>query len=255
MIKKEKITTTIYMKLLRKAVFTLMLVMLGGWAIEAAAQYKYEVKEVDFNEIKEETLDPNSPYYYPKLVSYFNSNDTIMNFKAYRDLYFGFVFQEDYNPFRNTEFEDKEKVEQLYYNSDREPTRDECDEIEKYAVRALADNMFDIDQIGYYIYALQHKKKYARAAVRQYRHDKLIAAIMSSGHGTEEEPWVVIFPEHEYTLINLLGYVAVDHDELQGGIDRIRAKSESNNRETKDFYFDVSQMLREASVKFPEDFE
>ena len=243
------------MKLLRKAVFTLMLVMLGGWAIEAAAQYKYEVKEVDFNEIKEETLDPNSPYYYPKLVSYFNSNDTIMNFKAYRDLYFGFVFQEDYNPFRNTEFEDKEKVEQLYYNSDREPTRDECDEIEKYAVRALADNMFDIDQIGYYIYALQHKKKYARAAVRQYRHDKLIAAIMSSGHGTEEEPWVVIFPEHEYTLINLLGYVAVDHDELQGGIDRIRAKSESNNRETKDFYFDVSQMLREASVKFPEDFE
>ncbi len=243
------------MKLLRKAIFTLMLVMLGGWAIEAAAQYKYEVKEVDFNEIKEETLDPNSPYYYPKLVSYFNSNDTIMNFKAYRDLYFGFVFQEDYNPFRNTEFEDKEKVEQLYYNSDREPTRDECDEIEKYAVRALADNMFDIDQIGYYIYALQHKKKYARAAVRQYRHDKLIAAIMSSGHGTEEEPWVVIFPEHEYTLINLLGYVAVDHDELQGGIDRIRAKSESNNRETKDFYFDVSQMLREASVKFPEDFE
>ena len=240
---------------LNRAILTLVVAMIAGMAFHASAQYKYEVREVDFNKIKEVTLDSLSPYYYPKLVSYFNSNDTIMNFEAYRDLYFGFVFQEDYNPFRNTEFEDKEKVEQLYYNSDRELTREECDEIEKYAIRALDDNMFDIDQIGYYIYALQHKKKYARAAVRQYRHDKLIAAIMSSGHGPEEEPWVVIFPEHEYTLINLLGYVAVDHDELNGGIDRIRAKSETNSRETKDFYFDVSQMLREASVKFPEDFE
>ena len=239
----------------KKAFLSLVVTVMACMAFQVSAQYHFEVKSVDFDQIKRETLRPGSRYYYPNLVKSFNSNDTIMNFEAYRDLYFGFVFQEDYNPFRSTEFEDKEKVEQLYYNSDRELTREECDEIEKYAIRALDDNMFDIDQIGYYIYALQHKKKYARAAVRQYRHDKLIAAIMSSGHGTEEEPWVVIFPEHEYTLINLLGYVAVDHDELNGGIDRIRAKSETNSRETKDFYFDVSQMLREASVKFPEDFE
>lgn len=239
---------------LNKTFIIVILTLVAGMTFTARAQYRFEVRDVDFDKIQRETLDPESRYYYPKLVRSFNSNDTIMNFEAYRDLYYGFLFQEDYNPFRNTEFEGKEEVEQLYYNKGQDLTRDECDKIEKYAVRALDDNMFDIDQITYYIYALQQKKKYARAAVRQFRLDKLIAAIMSSGRGTEEEPWVVIFPEHEYTLINLLGYVAVDHQELDGGIDCIKAKSENDNRKTKDFYFDVSRMLLEAKRKFPEDF-
>ena len=239
----------------KKAFLSLVVTVMGCMAFQVSAQYHFEVKSVDFDQIKRETLRPGSRYYYPNLVKSFNSNDTIMNFEAYRDLYFGFVFQEDYNPFRDTKFENKDDVENLYYTKDKELSRDQYDQIEKYAVRALDDNMFDIDQITYYIYALQKKKKYARAAVRQYRLDKLIAAIMSSGNGTEESPWVVIFPEHEYTLINMLGYVAVDHEEMDYGIDRIEAHPDDNPREKKYFYFDVSQMLEQAAKKFPEKFD
>ncbi len=236
----------------QKLFIALILVACGSLLMSIHAQYRFEVREVDFDKIKRETLDPYSRYYYPKLVRSFKSNDTIMNFEAYRDLYYGFIFQEDYNPFRHTEFENKDEVEQLYY---KQPlSREECDKIEEYAVQALDDNIFDIEQLNYYIYALKQKKKYARAAVRQYRLDKLIAAIMSSGHGTEEEPWVVLYPEHEYTLINFLGYVAKDHQELSGGIDCIKATSETDETKTKDFYFDVSRMLKEAARKFPDDF-
>ena len=143
---------------LNKTFIIVMLTLVAGMTFTAGAQYRFEVREIDFDKIQRETLDPESRYYYPKLVRSFNSNDTIMNFEAYRDLYYGFLFQEDYNPFRNTEFEGKEEVEQLYYNKGQDLTRDECDQIEKYAVRALDDNMFDIDQITYYIYALQQKK-------------------------------------------------------------------------------------------------
>lgn len=237
---------------IKRTSIVVTLIMLASLAIGVNAQYRFEVHELDFDKIKSETLDQHSKYYYPNLVRSFNSNDTVMSFEAYRDLYYGFIFQEDYNPFRTSEFEGKEEVEALYYQ--QELTRSECDKIEKYAIQALADNPFDIDQITYYIYSLKQKKKYARAAVRQYRLDKLIAAIMSSGRGTEEEPWVVIFPEHEYTLINFLGYVATNHEELSGGIDRITAHDEKDERKTKDFYFDVSRMLKEAARKFPEDF-
>ena len=237
---------------LKNLLYTLMLVAAAVTALSTSAQYRFQVREVDFDKIKSETLDPYSRYYYPKLVRSFKSNDTIMNFEAYRDLYYGFIFQEDYNPFRHTEFEGKDEVEELYY---KQPlSREECDKIEKYAVLALDDNLFDIDQLNYYIYALKQKKKYARAAVRQYRLDKLIAAIMSSGRGTEDEPWVVLYPEHEYTLINFLGYVAVDHQELPGGIDCIKATNENDKKKNKDFYFDVSRMLQEAARKFPDDF-
>lgn len=234
--------------------FTLTaIITLAFFTVEAAAQNKFEHKKVDFDMIQYETLNNSSPYYYQKLVKSFNSNDTIMNFEAYRYLYYGFLFQEDYNPFRSNEFEGKSEVEKLYYEQNL--TRDDCNKIENYAVQALNDNMFDIDQITYYIYALKQKKKFARAAVRQHRLEKLIEAIMSSGYGTKEDPWVVIFPEHEYTLINFLGYVAVDHQELPGGIDYIKAYHENDKRKTKDFYFDVSRMLKEAARKFPEDFE
>ena len=235
----------------KRIFFSLVLLMLTAVAVNA--QYKFQVKEVDFEKIKQETLDPNSRYYYPKLVKSFKSNDTIMNFEAYRELYYGFVFQEDYNPFRHNDFEGKDEVEQLYYKNPP-LTREECDKIARYAEMALDDNIFDIDQLNYYIYALKEKKKCARAAVRQYRLDKLIAAIMSSGRGTEDEPWVVISPEHEYAIINFLGYVAKDQKELEGGIDLIITESSSDPKKTRDFYFDVSQMLQEAARKFPDDF-
>ncbi len=231
--------------------FTVVLMVLTAMVVNA--QYKFKVEVLDFDKIKQETLNPNSRYYYPKLVKSFKSNDTIMNFEAYRELYYGFIFQEDYNPFRHNDFEGKDEVEELYYKNPP-LSREECDKIARYAEMALDDNLFDIDQLNYYIYALKEKKKYARAAVRQYRLDKLIAAIMSSGRGTEEEPWVVIFPEHEYAIVNFLGYVARDHQELEGGIDCIKTVSDKDPNKTRDFYFDVSQMLQEAARKFPDDF-
>lgn len=231
----------------------ILLVLLLLSAMSLHAQYNFKVREVDFEKIKMETMDPDSRYYYPKLVKSFKSNDTIMNFEAYRDLYYGFLFQEDYNPFRHNDFEGKDEVEELYYKNTN-LTREECNKIERYAEMALDDNLFDIDQLNYYIYALKEKKKYARAAVRQYRLDKLIAAIMSSGRGTEDEPWVVLFPEHEYSIINFLGYVAKDHLELDSGIDCIKSVSDKDPKKTRDFYFDVSMMLQEAARKFPDDF-
>ena len=235
-----------------KSILALLLMLLASMSVATHAQYKFEVRSLDFDKIQRDISDPSSLYYYPKLVKWFNSNDTVMNFEAYRDLYYGFLFQEDYDPFRQTQLEGKEEVEQLYYKD--KLTRDECDMIERYAVRALEDNIFDIDQITYYIYALKQKNKHARAAVRQYRLDKLIAAIMSSGHGTKDDPWVVIFPEHEYTIVNFLGYVAVDHRDLDGGVDLISTVSDKDPKKTRDFYFDVSMMLQEAARKFPDDF-
>ena len=79
---------------MRKKIFAALMIALCVSAIaKVHAQYRFEVREVDFEKIERETLDPNSRYYYPKLVRSFKSNDTIMNFEAYRDLYYGFIFQ------------------------------------------------------------------------------------------------------------------------------------------------------------------
>ena len=172
------------------------LLLLAALATTAVAQNKFEVRKVDFEKIRQITLNSKAQFYYPRLLESYKGTDTTLNFEAYRDLYYGYIFQEDYNPFRKSEFSNK--VEELYYKQPH--SRAECDTIEKYAKLSLDDHIFDFDQMEFYIYVLKEKKKHALAAVKQFRLDRLIAAIMSSGKGTKDEPWVVILPDHEYYI-------------------------------------------------------
>ncbi len=227
--------------------FTVSLIALLACCIATATwgERKLEVKQVDFDRVKKVTQDPHSRYFFSNLVKLYTSNiDTTMVLEDYRDLYYGYIFQEDYNPYRQSEYSDK--VEQLYYKKPH--LRAECDSIEKYAELSLDDNMFDFDQMQFYIYVLKEKKKYTRAAVRSNKLERLIAAIISSGKGTKEEPWVVICPQHEYNIVNFLGYVAIDHTEMPNGIDYIAVQKKEGSK-TEGFYFDVSRMLAEAKRK------
>ena len=216
-------------------------------APERSQPSKFAIKKVDFDHVRDVTFNPNNAYYYPKLLKAYNSNDTTLSIEGWRNFYYGYTFQEDYDPFRESVYSNV--VEQLYYKQPH--SRAECDSIEKYAELSLNDNMFDMNQMNFYIYVLKEKKKHARAAVCQYRLDRLIAAIMSSGKGTKEEPWVVITPEHEYNIINFLGFVATEHETLDGGIDYIKVQPVAG-KSAEGFYFDISRMLQIAALKFPD---
>ena len=233
---------------------TLLVTLTIALTLTAAAQRpqppasgKFEVHKVDFNHVKEVIENPNSVYFYPKLMQSFLSNDTTMSIEAYRNLYYGYTFQEDYNPFRMSVYSNV--VEQLYYKQPH--SREECDSIMKYAGLSLDDNIFDLDQMQYFIFALKEKKRHARAAVRQFRHDRIVAAIMSSGKGTKEEPWVVIMPSHEYNIVNMLGYVATEHRDEGNGLGYI-AVQPKEGKTTQGFYFDVKRMMEVANLKFPD---
>ncbi len=232
-----------------KHIFRITLALIvASVCMSASTQKKLVIRKVDFDQIKKETLDPHSRYYYPRLLkTFFNETDTSMTIDAFRHLYYGYVFQEDYNPFRESEF--SSIVEQLYYKP--KLTRAECDSIEKYAELSLNDNIFDLDQMKYFIHGLNQRQKYNRARMRQFRLDRLVATIMSSGKGTKEEPWVVIAPGHEYNMVNFLGYVATEHQELGNGIDYIKVQKKEG-KSTEGFYFDVSMMMKVAEQKFPE---
>ncbi len=229
--------------------YTVIATLLLTLSLPTLAQ-KFVVKPVDFNEIKTVTLDPNSKYYFPKLEREFERNETIMTLDDYRYLYYGYVFQEDYNPFRESPY--SEMIDSIYFK--KEFTRAECDTIEKYAELSLEDNIFDLQQMEFYIYTLKEKKKFARAAIRQYRLNNIIAAILSSGNGTAESPWVVTSPAHEYYILNKLGYVATGHKPLENNIDFISVKKK-NDKSPEGFYFDASKIIEVVNTKFAEDFE
>lgn len=203
----------------------------------------------DMEQIRREVVDPESPYYYPDLMARYEKNETIMTIDDYRHLYLGAIFEEDFNPYRRGAY--SALVEELYFKSRH--SKSECDRIIKYAELALKDNPFDLQQINYLIYALREKRKNNLANIWQYRLNHLLEAIVSTGTGLDREnAWFVISPQHEYFLLNRLGYVATDYSFEQPGFDRITVAPKGANSPAE-YFFNSRNFLEQYRLKFPGD--
>lgn len=216
------------------------------------------VERPDLDSIRIATLDPSSKMYFPKLMKKFNRNDTTMTADEYRHIYLGYMFQEDYDPYRESPYA---KYIDVYRNKATH-SKEEIDTIRKYAELALMDNPFDLRQMSLLVHVLKERRKDMSAKIWEYRLEHLLGAIKSTGTGeSAEKAWFVIYPAHEYDMVQLMGYRAVDADFIDPGIDYLIVEPEEEtarrlrNKVQKGFYFDVGQIHQQYELKHPEDVE
>ncbi|MDE6023352.1 MAG: DUF4919 domain-containing protein, partial [Muribaculaceae bacterium] len=195
---------------------------------------------------------------FPKLMKKFNLNDTTMTADEFRHLYLGYMFQEDYDPYRESPYA---SVTDGYRNKTSH-TKEEIDTIRKYAELTLLDNPFDLRQMSFLVHVLKERRKDMSAKVWEYRLEHLLGAIKSTGTGeNEENAWFVIYPAHEYDMVQLMGYHAVDADFIEPGYDYLMVEPEDETaKRLRDkvqpgFYFDVRQIHQQYELKHPEDAE
>jgi hypothetical protein len=182
----------------------------------------------------------------------YQQNETIMNLEDYRYLYYGYLFQEDFNPYRHNEATTKN--ESLYYKSSH--TRAELDSIIAYAETALDDNPFDLTQMNFLIYALRSRGKVNRASIWQFRLNHLIQAIISSGTGDDpEHAWYVINPRHEYDIANFQDAIVKEssYQEPYYDLIEVEKKGAKGKVTTDTYYFNIKNLLEEYYRKFPEE--
>lgn len=214
------------------------------------------VERPDLEAIRVATLDPSNPMYFPKLMKKFNRNDTTMTADEFRHLYLGYMFQEDYDPYRESPYS---SVTDSYRNKTSH-SKEEIDTIRKYAELTLLDNPFDLRQMSFLVHVLKERRKDMSAKIWEYRLEHLLGAIKSTGTGeNEENAWFVIYPAHEYDMVQLMGYHAVDADFIEPGFDYLMVEPEEEtarrlrDKVQKGFYFDVRQIHRQYELKHPED--
>ncbi len=214
------------------------------------------VERPDLEAIRVATLDPSNPMYFPKLMKKFNRNDTTMTADEFRHLYLGYMFQEDYDPYRESPYS---SVTDSYRNKTSH-TKEEIDTIRKYAELTLLDNPFDLRQMSFLVHVLKERRKDMSAKIWEYRLEHLLGAIKSTGTGeNEENAWFVIYPAHEYDMVQLMGYHAVDADFIEPGFDYLMVEPEEEtlrrlrDKVQKGFYFDVRQIHQQYELKHPED--
>lgn len=216
---------------------------------------KIVVAKPDLNEIRKATLDPKSKYYFPKLMQKYERNDTLMTNDEFLNLYLGYMFQEDFDPYRMSPY--AEKTADLRMKTKH--TREETDTIIKYALLSLQDNPFDLRQMSFLVHVLKERKKDMRAKIWEYRLEHLLGAIKGTGTGENvDNAWYVIYPMHEYDMVQLLGYEATAADFIEPGYDYLTVNYIGDDRRKKDkpakgFYFNVVIPQEQYELKHPED--
>lgn len=216
---------------------------------------KISVEKPDLDSIKRETLNPKSKYYFPKLMAKYTRNDTTMTNDEYRMFYLGYMFQEDYDPYRVSPYAGV--TDDLRMKATH--TKEEIDTVRKYAELSLKDNPFDLRQMSFLVHVLKEKHKDMSAKIWEYRLEHLLGAIKSTGTGdSPENAWYVIYPVHEYDLIRLMGYEATDADFIEPGYDYLTVVADPETSKklkgkvAKGFYFNVVVPQGQYEMKHPE---
>lgn len=226
-------------------------------AAKTDSKRKIVVAKPDLEEIRRNTLDPASKFYFPKLKKKYEVNDTTMTPEEFRYFYLGYMFQEDYDPYRVSPYS---AITDEFRNKPTH-TKEEIDTITKYAQLALEDNPFDLRQMSFLVHVLKEKRKDMRAKIWEYRLEHLLGAIKSTGTGESvENAWYVMYPAHEYDMVQLLGYEAVDAQFIDPGYDYLAVQPDETDTRKRDksakgFYFNVIVPQQQYELKHPEDMD
>lgn len=207
----------------------------------------------DFEDIRARTLDPQSPYHYPKLLKSFLSNDTVMTDADYHYFYYGAMFQEDYNPYRTNPYRDDIKATEPLYFKHGTHTRSEKKQIENVAINALRNNPLHLTQLMYLVYAYEQQKMYNKAKIWKHKLDHLLLTISRSGTGADKEHAIVVsYPTHEFDYFNLSG-ITVENQEFQEPYYEKVTVRTPGSTETREYWFDLHHILEQYYLKHPEE--
>lgn len=156
--------------------------------------------------IEAAVVNLSSPYYYPHLFARYEAGDTTLTLQDYRHLYYGFRFDDRYQPAETTPYADSITLT-LTRNIDPQGISPELfGDLERQVRGALADEPFNMRYINLATYMAQMKGDMAEAGRYARKMRMIKAVIMSSGTGiTKNSPWHVLYRSDESDILTSLG--------------------------------------------------
>ncbi len=223
---------------------------LAGVSAWSKSTARSDLGRPDLEAIAKASVDETSPYYYPRLYERFVANDTTMTSEEFQYFYYGTMFQEDYDPYR--EAPNKALLNELLpvYAKEKR-TRADRDKMLDYALQVLDDNPVDLRQLTNRIFVYEQNRKYDLAKIWQYKLNHLLLVIAASGTGADtENAFIVVYPQHEYDFLNLSGHTATSQEFQAPHFDYISVKNASG-KGASGYYFNIEEILRQYFLKHP----
>jgi hypothetical protein len=160
-------------------------------------------QKVNYDEIRFLVQNPNSNYYYERLFPRYLVNDTSLTLADYHYLYYGYAFDEDYDP----NFTAKEKIEIKKYLSLRKMQAEDYGNVIRLCKDVLAQIPFDTESLFLLASCYENLGNFTEARHYRLKLNRILAVIYRSGDAqTKKTAMYVIYPLDGKMVARKMGF-------------------------------------------------
>ena len=206
------------------------------------AQDAQEVRVPTEEDIIANTVATDSPYYYTNLMMKYELGEEELTPLEYYYLYYGYAYQEDYQPFAENRALD-EMFNIVSGINPEQPTVGQLEALIERGIEALEDDPFNPKVLNLMAFAYGALDDPRREQL-YYKHlTGVLGAIEMSGTGLREEsPWHILMFSHAYDLLSSMGYVYNESRIISRSVEFIPLTRKTNG--IRGFYFDYSRIYQ-----------
>ncbi|MBN2347994.1 MAG: DUF4919 domain-containing protein [Bacteroidales bacterium] len=203
-------------------------------------------KKPDYTEIEKIISDKDSEYYYPEIFVRYKNSDTTLSLQDYRILYYGYLFNESYSAYGQSDYTNSLNLILRQDNLDHNDFKNII-RFEEHILDEFPFNLRDLNTLAYSYFQLGDT---LAAFQTDYKLNMLIETILSTGDGKKEKTaWHVISVGDEYDLLGALGFQFGSSQSLtKKGCDYLEVTE--NDYGIKGFYFDVNMLFQSQKKLF-----
>lgn len=219
--------------------FKLLIVIFTVIALNINAQEEF-FKAPSYSQIEANVKEQTSSYYYPNLLKKYLDANANMTPEEGRHLYFGYVFQPNYEPTDTSSYNNK-----LATTLSRGTlTPSDYTEILEYSNALLSQDPFNLRALNAKLLVLAQQNKTDEYKKVAQQRSIVQNAIISTGDGmTDKTAFYVIKVSHEYDILPFLGYTYGGEDKILRG-NKVNYLSLGENRfGVERVYFNISPII------------
>jgi hypothetical protein len=226
---------------MKKIIFVLTAILI---TIHMQAQQSSFFK-INFSEIQKAVSSEESGFYFPVLFNRYLNADTTLSMEEFRYLYYGYTYQENYQPYKRMEAENI--IQELILKDTL--TSSDFSLIYNHCLAILQQHPFSTRYLLTAAIACTQSGNPEDSRNYYYKYDRIISTIMSSGDGaTEQSAWSVILISDEAELISALGFQRTGQQKMLGKSLCDFVYVANNEYGIDGFYFDISRLFYGAGI-------
>jgi len=218
---------------MKKCILFLLLFVAGFQTLIYAQTFE----KPDYKKIEAETKNTKSAFYYPALIKRYKGYDTTFTPEEFVYLYYGSLYNHSHSIWGSSD--DNKKLRNILSKDNL--TEADLDTLMILEKGKLEEDPFSIRDMNTLAYCYEKKGYKDSSVLTDYRSDKVIRTILSSGDGKSGKTgFHITTVSHEYDMLRALG-LRSGGQSLVGNCDVLHVKE--NDRGIKDVYFDATKIL------------